>query len=240
MNEKKKELWILAFLILALLVINYPFFNNALEGFLAEEGWEYANVSRVIDGDTIEINGNESVRLLGINTPERGEKYYKEAKEFLAGLVSNKTIKLERMGEDEDKYKRSLRYVFLDNRNINIELVKNGFANYYFYSGKDRYSTRLENAWENCLQEEINLCESSDDRCAGCIDIEPNYIINQCGFSCNITSWQIKGEGRAKIIFNAVLKPNEKIDFELNVSNSGDSLFLRDEEGKLVLWGIEN
>ena len=41
-----------------------------------------ARVRRVIDGDTI-VAESRSIRLLGINTPERGEEYYLEAKEFL-------------------------------------------------------------------------------------------------------------------------------------------------------------
>ena len=57
-------------------------------------GKETVIASRIIDGDTIVVN-NVSIRLLGMNTPERGEKYYQEAKNYLALLISNKTIWLE-------------------------------------------------------------------------------------------------------------------------------------------------
>ena len=40
-------------------------------------------VKRAIDGDTIELEDSTRVRLLGINSPEEGECYYKESKNFL-------------------------------------------------------------------------------------------------------------------------------------------------------------
>ena len=78
-----------------------------------------------------------SVRLLGINTPEKGEIYYGEAKEFLEYQVLNKTIRLENGKDKTDLYGRKLSYIFLGTKNINLELVKEGLANFYFPSGKD-------------------------------------------------------------------------------------------------------
>ena len=46
-----------------------------------------AIVSRIIDGDTIELQNGERVRLLGINTPEKGQPYYEEATNRLKELI---------------------------------------------------------------------------------------------------------------------------------------------------------
>ena len=71
--NKKKQIFLIIFLVIILFTINYPFLDKKLENFLTD--YETEIVERVIDGDTIVIDGS-SVRLLGINTPERGEIYY--------------------------------------------------------------------------------------------------------------------------------------------------------------------
>lgn len=91
-------------------------------------------VIRVIDGDTIEIDTGESVRYIGINTPEmkdeRGEVqcFSKEAKEKNRQLVEGKSVELEKDISEKDIYGRLLRYVWIGDRLINEELVREGFA----------------------------------------------------------------------------------------------------------------
>jgi micrococcal nuclease len=85
-------------------------------------------VTEVIDGDTIILATGEHIRLLGIDTPEKGECYYKEAKEFLSQLLTNKLIKLEKDKTNKDSYGRLLRYIYLDGTDINILLVRQGYA----------------------------------------------------------------------------------------------------------------
>src|SRR3989344_5970003 len=113
MNSRKKQIQLLFLLILILFAINYNFIDRTLENFL--ETKETAFVSRVIDGDTIEVligEKKESVRLLGINTPERGEVLYEEAKKFLEELSLNKSVRLEFGRDKYDRYNRTLAYVF--------------------------------------------------------------------------------------------------------------------------------
>ena len=232
-DKKKHQIIFLVFLIILLFAINYSFIDKALEGFLLD----YVEVDRVIDGDTIVIENKTSVRLLGINSPERGEDYYEEAKEFLEELVLNESVRLEFLGDKYDKYGRLLAYIFVDGKNINLELVEIGFANYYFYSGKDKYSNDLLDAWSSCIENNVNLCKKSEDVCASCISINLRSIINNCDFECDISNWQMKGEGRKEFIFSEqIIKPNEEAGFELDLTDSGGSLFLRDREGELVLW----
>lgn len=68
-------------------------------------------VTRVIDGDTIELSNNESVRVVGIDTPERGECGFDEAAVNMERLVLGKRVRLTVTDEDRDHYGRLLRYV---------------------------------------------------------------------------------------------------------------------------------
>lgn len=232
---KKRYIGILLLLILALFAANYQIIDNYLVSIFNEK--ESAIVERIIDGDTVEA-GNKTIRLLGINTPERGEKYYQEAKDFLGKEILNKSIFLGYGKEREDKYHRTLAYVFLGEENIDIKIVENGFANYYFPSGRDKYYYRFKEAWEKCIRSNKNLCEASNDVCSDCIIItysgEIATIKNICTFSCSIETWIIKGEGR-KIFYlpNISMGRNEQTTIDVGKQ---DTLFLRDKENKLVLW----
>ncbi len=85
----------------------------------------------VIDGDTIALPGGEAVRYIGIDTPERGEPYYGEAKRANQELIAGKQIKLEKDVTDKDKYNRLLRYIYVDDTFVNAELVRRGYALVY-------------------------------------------------------------------------------------------------------------
>jgi len=260
MKQKTKYIWLFILLSAAMVVMNYNFVDNYLNETLVEEEKEIVFVDRVIDGDTIVV-GNESIRLLGINTPERGEFFYDEAKGFLTELVVNQSVVLEKGREDRDKYQRLLRYVFLNDKNVNSELVEQGYANYYFPTGFDQYSYKLINAWKNCVNEKVNLCSRSENVCANCVKLskfdyknEEVVLKNECNFGCELTDWQLKEEGRKKFIFpEFVLEKNSEVLIETGESvdtknklfwedgenvwtKTGDTLFLRDDEGKLVLW----
>ena len=89
---------------------------------------ETALVARVIDGDTVIIDDGRSVRLLGLDADERGEKCFDSAKVRLQELVLKKSVVLESEPRNTDIYGRLLRYVFLDGQNIDLELVRNGLA----------------------------------------------------------------------------------------------------------------
>jgi len=76
-------------------------------------------VTRVIDGDTIEVEmrgETYKVRLIGINTPEsttKIEPYGKEASNFTKSQLLGKKVYLEKDVSETDKYGRLLRYVWL-------------------------------------------------------------------------------------------------------------------------------
>jgi len=96
-------------------------------------------VTRVIDGDTIEIEGGYHVRYIGIDTPEKGAPYYLEATEANRSLVEGKKVRLKKDVEDKDEYGRLLRYVWVNNTMINAELVRLGYAYSYSYPPNTKY-----------------------------------------------------------------------------------------------------
>lgn len=111
-------------------------------------------VTRVIDGDTVIADG-ESVRLLGIDTDERGGPCYKEAKERLEELVLNREVLLESDTEDKDKYGRYLRFLFLDSRNIDLQLVGEGLAVARFSPGNEKYKNVIIAAEKQARENKI-------------------------------------------------------------------------------------
>lgn len=102
-----------------------------------------ASVTRIIDGDTIEVSFNgktEKVRLIGIDTPEKGMPYFDEAKAKTKELCFFKDVRLVKDVSERDKYGRLLRYVYVENLFVNAELVKQGYANVYTYPPDVKHS----------------------------------------------------------------------------------------------------
>lgn len=116
--------------------------NSVVEQDLDNAEWL---VTDVIDGDTIEVVRADTVyrvRLLGIDTPEikGSECFAYESKTRLNELIKNRLIRLEAdlTQADKDRYERLLRYVYLEDRDINLELIREGYAREYTY--KTEYS----------------------------------------------------------------------------------------------------
>src|SRR3989344_2155340 len=139
---------LLVFIIVLILLVDLALIYSKLTGKITQEvEYRYVNVSRIIDGDTFEAkteSGTEKFRLLGINTPEKSQDFYQEAKFFLQQF-ENKTLKLEDFGKD--KYQRTLGYVYYNNQLINKEILENGLANLYYYE-QDSHYAKLKKAEE--------------------------------------------------------------------------------------------
>jgi micrococcal nuclease len=122
-------------------------------------------VVKVIDGDTIEIMRNgevEKIRLVGIDTPEpysenNKKKWYGlpndhlkkwgvKAKEYTADRVYMKEVNIsyDLIQGNKDDYGRTLAYILIDNKNLNLELVENGYARVYTEKKSDLYLKLIE------------------------------------------------------------------------------------------------
>lgn len=111
-------------------------------------------VTRVIDGDTIECSNGETVRLIGVDTPEstnEKERYGKQASEYTEDQLEGETVWLTKDKSNTDQYGRSLRFVWTEpptsfteeefrEKCFNAELVLNGYATESTYSPDDTYS----------------------------------------------------------------------------------------------------
>jgi endonuclease YncB( thermonuclease family) len=86
-------------------------------------------VTKVVDGDTVDVqlsSGPIRVRLHGIDTPERGQPGATEATAALSNLIAGKHVAIEPFSQD--RYERMIGIVFLEDLNVNLELVKRGYA----------------------------------------------------------------------------------------------------------------
>jgi len=92
---------------------------------------EEARVVEVIDGDTIGVTLNgrkERIRFYGVDTPERGQHCYREARDRNESLVGSRVLLLPD-ARDRDRFDRSLRYVFRpDGTSVDATLVAEGFG----------------------------------------------------------------------------------------------------------------
>lgn len=127
-----------------------------------------ATFVRAIDGDTLDARVGEfveRVRLLRIDTPERDEPGYDDARRSLERSArsgdGSLTLTSENQHLERDQYGRLLAYVFLsDKRNLNIELVKRGWSTYYTKYGYGQYRTEFERAEADARESKSGLWKS--------------------------------------------------------------------------------
>lgn len=86
-------------------------------------------VTEIIDGDTIEVD-DQKIRLALVNTPERNQAGYEEAKQFTATLcpVGSQALVDEDDGQTGGSYGRIVAVVYCGDKNLNAELVSAGHA----------------------------------------------------------------------------------------------------------------
>lgn len=144
-------------------------------------------VTRVVDGDTIEIEGGEKVRYIGIDTPETVDPrkpvqcFGVEASKKNKELVEGKTVRLEKDITDRDKYSRLLRYVWVGDLFINLELVKQGFASSYSYPPDIKYQKEFLAAETEAREAKRGLWEACP------IVVSPTIKIQETpGYNCDI------------------------------------------------------
>ena len=96
-------------------------------------------VDYVVDGDTIRLTNGQYVRLIGIDTPERGRPYYLAAKRNLDRMVQGKVRLVNPAStDDKDRYGRLLRYVRDGGRDTGFAQIRKGYA-HARYDSRDGY-----------------------------------------------------------------------------------------------------
>jgi endonuclease YncB( thermonuclease family) len=96
-------------------------------------------VSNVVDGDTVDVQGVGRIRVIGIDTPERGACGYDSATLAMAALVLGESVTLvPGAAEDVDRYGRLLRYVDVGSTDAGLSLIADGWA-IARYDSRDGY-----------------------------------------------------------------------------------------------------
>jgi len=143
--------------------------------------YDYNNilVTRAVDGDTLVLENNERVRLIGIDTPEMHEsdKLNRDARrsgqdiaaikelgrrsyEFTKKLAEGKRVRLEFDVERFDKYKRILAYVYLpDETFLNAKIVQQGYASLMTYPPNVRYADLFLKLYREARENKRGLWE---------------------------------------------------------------------------------
>ena len=90
-------------------------------------------VIRIIDGDTFEIENGDKVRMIGIDAPELKDNEGLESKNHLKLLIENKYVSLieDKKNKNKDFFGRLLRYVYIENTDVNLKMIEDGYANVY-------------------------------------------------------------------------------------------------------------
>ncbi len=174
----KNRTWLLIIgIIIVLSIINSflpnkqetPFTGSIIKERQAEVGEELEAVedlflvTYVVDGDTIEIETGERVRLICIDTPERGQEGYSEAKEYLENLILDKKIRLVKDISETGKYGRLVRYVYLeDGTFVNELIVREGYAEAYWYKPDITLCPTIQQAEDYAKKNNLGIWEEDE------------------------------------------------------------------------------
>jgi endonuclease YncB( thermonuclease family) len=118
-------------------------------------------VAQVVDGDTVELASGEHVRLIGVDTPERGTCGYDAATGAMRRMVESRTVVLVNPGsvQDRDSYGRLLRFVDVGGRDAGFAQIRSGH-------GKARYDSRdgydphpREDRYHQADRQHVGVCE---------------------------------------------------------------------------------
>lgn len=238
---KSQKALLLSLLITLFIFLNIYFFASN------ESQRREVTISRVIDGDTFEIE-NADVRLVNMNTPEKNEPGYDEAKNFLLQF-ENKTVEIEELSTD--RYGRTLARVFYSGKYLNLELVQLGLAKKFLVQESEL--KEFDEAENEAVENSLGLWKKSD--LFGCfdssIDAENEIIIlsNQCE-NAVLKDFTISDESRKKYKFSEPITgevaihsgigKNNKTDLFFNTeqsvwNNDRDTLYLFDSQDRIVL-----
>ena len=116
--------------------VGLPRFSNTITG----------KIVGVHDGDSCTLlthaKAQYKIRLDGIDAPEMSQAQGGQAKATLSGLVMGREVTVEDKGRD--RYERTLGVVTVDGKNVNVEMVRLGYAWHYLKYSSDRALAEAE------------------------------------------------------------------------------------------------
>jgi len=145
--------------LVALLTLIVGFFSGNYYSQQKQSGLTtQATVTRIIDGDNLELSNGQSIRLYGINCPEKNQPLYQDAVALTTKLALNQPIRIEyQPNYAKDRWGRVLGYVFIGDTHLNLELVKSGLCEVVVYEKRAKliYQDELLNAQDQAKQEKL-------------------------------------------------------------------------------------
>jgi endonuclease YncB( thermonuclease family) len=224
---EKRHAFILSLLITLLLIGNFYFFANK------NHQRETVFVTRVIDGDTLEAGNEITIRLVNINTPEKNQPGYNEAKEFLSNF-ENTSVEIIMAGTD--KYGRTLAKIYTPSY-LNLEIVEKGLGTKFLVEESE--IEQFSEAEFLAIEKELGIWKKS--QYFGCIDstINPETEIISLENNCeivNLQNWQLKDESRKRYNLEESYldKPEFRLSEENIWNNDRDTLYIFDSKNNLV------
>jgi len=240
--EKKRAIF-LALAITLVIALDYWYFSASIGD---ERNLESAVVARVLDGDTFDLTDGRRVRMLNINTPEKGEFGADNAKTYLKQF-ENKTVEISVIGRET--YGRLLARVYAPNY-INLNMVREGLARTLLV--QDEEVKEFARAQQEAIEGNRGVwARSANYGClAGEIDKKDEYVEfeNRCAIS--LAGWTVSDETTREytfktepaerfVLYSARGSENKTALFWKRVNawnNDRDALIVRDEQGKLVYY----
>jgi micrococcal nuclease len=137
--------------------------NREPELFYSDGNQVEAVVERVIDGDTIKLTTGETIRYIGIDTPEtkhpsKGKECFgPEATQANTTMVDGKTVTIVKDTTETDRYDRVLGYVYVQDTLVNEALVKEGFARSIAYPPDITLQDQLDQAQAYAQEQNLGL-----------------------------------------------------------------------------------
>ena len=171
-SKKSLTVIIVAIVIIGVLAFQYinhtgPFKQSGSDS-KAPDNTEKVHVERVVDGDTFVASDAHhkrlKVRLIGMDTPETVkpntpvQPYGKEASNYSKKHLNQQDVYLEYDKEREDRYGRTLAYVWLDQHTMfNKELVEKGLAREKYFAPNGKYRDVFKRAERQAKKEQRNI-----------------------------------------------------------------------------------
>jgi endonuclease YncB( thermonuclease family) len=141
-------------------------------------GYFYGRATKVVDGDTLAVKTFDGrgirVRVAEIDAPEQGKPFSRRARESLNDLVWNKDLAIRLY--DVDKYGRIVGHVFVGDKDVGSELVRNGLAVVYRRHATDQSLYELENearAAQRAIWSQNQIPRGAGGRSAGRFETSP-------------------------------------------------------------------
>jgi len=192
-------------------------------------------VNRVIDGDTIVIEDDIEIRLIGVDAPEQGECFYQEATDALTELIEGKNIYIKKDVSGKDNFGRLLRYIFVANENsfvdnlfVNKYLIEKGYAGLMPATQDKEYRGILEYARNQARLQNIGIwsvCErEQESENTHPLEADDQPIDSNCVIKGNISK---DGYGKTYFIVGCANYKRTKIDF-----SKGEAYFCTEEEAE--------